>query len=91
MHLNDIVKVELSERGLAILKEEHYNSQRVIHKDDIKSYTPFKLRIVDNKYVEFMLWELMSLFGPYMTFGELSPFVGELIIKWKKRRLQNGK
>lgn len=64
VNLNDYVAVELTEEALA-----HWNRCR--QKEGLFALT--------NPNVEFQLWELMNIFGPLMSFGSASPFVGNKI------------
>lgn len=66
MSIHESVKVKLSPAGVEMLKQKH-------------RYGSFYLKVDKNGYYHSSLWRLMSDFGPNMGYGEVSPFVGDIL------------
>lgn len=70
LNLNDIVKVKLTKIGLTI------------YMDHIERYAPslplYPMRDSEG-FVEFQLWDLMSIFGKRIHIGCDAPFIDNMI------------
>lgn len=78
---NSPVKIKLTEAGIAILKSKQDNSF-VNAPHARKILGDFKEPEVDeNGYIQMILWDLITTFGPYMVHGdEAIPFKNEILI-----------
>ena len=79
INLNDIVSVKLTDYGLEILKKAH--------EDFMKQYSNVRIgefekpKTDKDGYTSFQLYELMNIFGPYLSAGTQElPFETDILI-----------
>jgi len=76
ININNTVKVRLNDLGRKIINE---------HNDKIKlRYPIFKGSLIetdDKGWSTWQLWELMAIFGPYISLGKDSPIGYEIEIE----------
>lgn len=84
LHMNDSVKVKLSDEGKRILYEKHVHFKQSILERGGSDIGDFVLNENSDGTVTFEIWRLMSTFGPFMHWGSKAPFEGELIFTDKK-------
>lgn len=77
---NDFVKVKLKESGIAILKEKRDELNKMIHANGGKGLGEYKLKVDEEGYSKFQLWELMNTFGHLMGLGLETPFETDIIV-----------
>ncbi|WEZ09567.1 hypothetical protein P5663_06900 [Priestia flexa] len=80
VNFNEIVKVRLTKFGIDILKSRHMELNNLIQKRGGKGLEEFKLKIDDDGYSSFQIWELMSTFGEYMYMSSELPFKADMVI-----------
>ncbi|WP_178137406.1 hypothetical protein [Tepidibacter thalassicus] len=76
---NQEVKVKLTQLGLKILKERHDRLNEELKSRGHKGLNKFTVKIDENGYSSFQLWDLMNIFGEYMAIGCETPFDGNMI------------
>ena len=83
-NINDYVKVKLTDYGREIHKEKYVNLFQSV--SYTYKYTP---SIEDSEgYSIWQLWDLMNIFGPYLSMGMTKlPFETELEIITKEENL----
>lgn len=79
-NMNDQVKVRLKQRGIDILRQHHDELDKRIRSSGGKGLSPFTLRIDDNGYTTFQMWDLMQKFGEHMVMGFEPPFHPDVIV-----------
>ncbi len=82
VNLNQITKIRLTEFGEVILKDKHYEFQRLI-KSHIPNHEikPFKLELDEEGYYKNQLWCIIRDFGPYTNIAMAQPFLATIIIE----------
>jgi len=69
-NINEFIKVKLTPKGIAVLKERHRNLQRKFPK-----IGPFRMPQIDaDGYTEYQMWDLMNTFGESIGLGFNIPF-----------------
>lgn len=67
INLNETVKVKLTQFGKDIYMHQY---------DEVANKYPFlkishpEIKVDENGYTDFTLWQFMNLYGPYMVIGE---------------------
>ena len=85
MHLNDEIKVKLTDNGLRILAERN---ERIKH-DFPKLIVKLDVPQVDKfGYAHFLLWEFMNIFGEYLYNGSDMEVIAPLEIHLVKRNVK---
>ena len=79
-NFNDQVKVRLKQKGIDILRQQHDELDRRISSNGGKGIGPFTIRIDDDGYASFQLWDLMRRFGEHMVIGFDPPFYLDVIM-----------
>jgi hypothetical protein len=80
VNINDIVKVKLTEFGISILKQNHDEVNEILINRGVKPMGPFELKLDDNGYMAFQLWQLMSIYGEHLSVTGENPFETQIII-----------
>lgn len=65
-NINNWVKVKLTEEGLDLLEQSHYDLYESIGKPPREWVKPV---VDENGYSKFQMWDLMNKFGKYTTLG----------------------
>lgn len=81
LNINQYVKVKLNDSGIAILKARRDEVNKKIHANGGKGLGEFELKVDEEGYTKFPLWELMNIFGHVMVMGLETPFETDIIIK----------
>jgi hypothetical protein len=68
LHLNETVEIQLTDRGRSILKQEANNFKRQTGRDSIA------VKEDAEGWSSWTLWELMNVFGSFVTPGQEEPF-----------------
>lgn len=79
INFNAPVKVRLTEFGIGIMRQKHDELNHQIKKHGGKGLNDFKVKIDDDGYTSFQIWQLMNTFGEYMHMGFETPFHSEMI------------
>lgn len=79
-NINYNVKVKLTDYGVSILKQRHYDLDQSIRAHGGKGLGEFKDRRDKEGYQTFQMWSLMETFGEYMSIGSPLVFETEIII-----------
>lgn len=82
-NINDYVKVKLNDLGISILKAKRDELNKTIHANGGKVFGEFELKVDEEGYVKFPLWELMNTFGDVMVMGLEVPFETDIIVTRK--------
>ncbi len=69
-NINNIVKVKITDRGVELLAFYYLGRQ----------IDAVPLKIDENGYSEFQLWELFKIFGEHIHAGCVLPFETEILI-----------
>ncbi|WP_020621024.1 hypothetical protein [Paenibacillus daejeonensis] len=80
MHINDWVKVKLTDAGIEILRQQHEMLHHRLMQQTGRTSQPSNLRTDEDGYASFQLWDLMARFGPFIGLTKAEPFEGELIV-----------
>jgi len=67
MRLNDIVRVKLTDKGYEVWRESRARMLPPPYCDRDVSF--YKAKTLENGYVEFVLWDLFTIFGPVLQTG----------------------
>lgn len=82
VNLNQITKIRLTEFGEVILKDKHYEFQRLIKSHNPNhEIKPFKLELDKEGYYKNQLWCIIRDFGPYTNIAMAQPFLATIIIE----------
>jgi hypothetical protein len=81
VNINEQVKVKLTDLGISILTNRRKELNRMIESRGGKGLGEFQLKIDDEGYTTYQLWDLMSTFGEVLTMGFEVPFETNIIIK----------
>ncbi len=79
VNINDYVKVKLNDLGVSVLKEKHDNLNKMIHARGGNGLGEFELKVDEDGYTKFPLWDLMNIFGHLMVMGFEVPFETDII------------
>ena len=74
INLNDFIKVKLTETGKEIFNHRFDDLNKKLGKEVYKNIS---LKVDENGYVEFQLWDFMQIYGSYMYMAGptvISPF-----------------
>lgn len=85
-NINDIVKVKLTDLGVSILLEKHNDFNDFMWEKGIRRASEFKefeVKRDEEGYTSFQLWDLMNIFGPYLTLGTDIPFETDIILTYE--------
>jgi hypothetical protein len=80
LNVNEYVKVKLNDLGISILKERHDELNKRIHANGGKGFGEFELKVDEEGYTKFPLWDLMNTFGHAMVIGFDVPFETDIIV-----------
>lgn len=80
INMNDVVKVKLTDKGIAVLKQKHELLNSIIKKQNGKGIGEFKLKIDENGYYSTQLWMLFEDFGSEINAGCEVPFENNMIL-----------
>lgn len=75
-NINHQVKVKLTEAGIAELKRQNDELNKVFPQANL----PFSVNIDEEGYTSFQMWDLMSRLGENMGFHHKIPFDTNIII-----------
>ena len=67
INLNETIKVKLTQFGKDIYTHQY---DEIAKKYPLLKISRPEIRIDENGYTEFTLWQFMNLYGPYMEIGE---------------------
>lgn len=79
-NVNEYVKVKLNDLGISILKARHNELNGMIRARGGKGFGEFELKVDEEGYTKFPLWELMNIFGHAMVMGLDVPFETNIIV-----------
>ena len=79
INLNETVKVKLNETGLKIYENRVKELNEILEKNNAKTKFPIYPKRDDKGYVNFQLWDLMSIFGKRIHIGCDAPFIDNMI------------
>lgn len=82
-NINEYVYVKLTDYGKEILKERRKTLNEVLISKGIEPFTNDLVKTDKDGYTQFQLWELMSIFGNFISVSSKIPF--ETIIRFNKR------
>lgn len=88
VNINMNVKVKLSNKGIDILRKRHDDLNEHIELRGGKGFGEFKLDQDEDGYTTFQMWNLMNIFGEYMSMGLEIPFDTDIIVT-KTRPIEN--
>lgn len=80
LNINEYVKVKINDLGISILKARHDELNKMIHANGGKGLGEFELKVDEDGYAKFPLWDLMNTFGHVMGMGFEVPFETDIII-----------
>ena len=80
VNANSMVKVKLTDLGIAILKNQHDYLNKSIEERGGIGFGEFELKTDTDGYYHDQLWNLMNTFGHLMTLGHDVPFELDIII-----------
>lgn len=66
INLNEMVKVRLTQFGKDIYIHQY---DEVLNKYPLLKISRPEIKVDENGYTKFILWEFIELYGPYMTIG----------------------
>ena len=78
-NFNEKVKVKLTNYGVQILEERRQKLNEFIKTKNGKGLGDYKLKVDDEGYTSFQIWELMNTFGDAMQLGTVEPFHGDML------------
>lgn len=78
-NINEEVKVKLNDLGRKIYTD-HIDKLNVFLTSIHGSNLSTSIKIDENGYTKFQLWDLMNLFGPYLEIGKSSMFTDNEIV-----------
>lgn len=67
VNLNEYVKVKLSDLGKEIYYHQYDETNRTIELHGEKPIKPTMPKVDEEGYTQFQIWQLMNLYGEYMT------------------------
>lgn len=80
MNVNMEVKIKLTGFGISILKEKHDELNQRIYENGGQGFGEFEIKLDEEGYYKTQLWNLMNVFGEYMTMGFIVPFDTNIIM-----------
>ena len=73
MNLNDYVTVQLTPRGVFVLRQRHDQRQRMF-KELLPDHEVKKFEVPENNMYTAQMWQLFEVFGEYMGLGSENVF-----------------
>lgn len=73
-NINQHVYVKLTDKGIDILKNRRKEFNKSLISKGIEPITGKLTKTDEDGYSKFQLWELIEIFGPYMTLCSELPF-----------------
>lgn len=84
INLNQTAKIRLTEFGEEILKNKHYEFQKLMKRNNPDyEIKPFKLMLDEEGYYKNQLWCIIRDFGNYINIAMEQPFLTTIIIESK--------
>ena len=80
VNINDYVKVKLNDLGISILKAKRDELNKMIRANGGKDFGELELKVDEEGYAKFPLWELMNTFGDVMVMGLEVPFETDIVV-----------
>ena len=77
--MNDNVKIKLNDSGVAVLKARHDELNKMIHANGGKGLGEFSIKVDEEGYTRFQLWDLINTFGYLVGMGLESPFEIDMV------------
>lgn len=82
-NINEYVYVKLTDYGKEILRERRERFNEVLISKGIEPFTTDFIKVDEDGFTQFQLWELMNIFGNFMNVSSKLPF--ETTIRFNKK------
>jgi hypothetical protein len=86
VNFNEEVKVKLTEHGISILKAERDRLNERIALSGGTGFGEYELKVDEDGYTSFQIWDLMQRLGPQIGIGKPEPFEGQMLFPTAKIR-----